>query len=753
MLAVALSIATACAPEDAPQRGPRRSAAVELEAIGEWPDSTPVVVQRFEFEGPELGGLSSSGAPLRWGEAKGNQPAGVLIPVGRKPFSVTIPRSDDAPFDTVRLVVSSKGYMRLLAATGWKTSEQCTSEYMERQAPIEPVLIEMSFTDMSDSKEVTLFFEQLTHDMRLHEVQLVRRPVSATVPDPTGPVEYVVLGDESRPARGLLPGVCLEGPVLAEEGTRFVVYAGLTSPAPEGSTSSVALTLEATGRPSTRTVVPLGVGWSKVEIAPLAGSGQGDCLLRIESEGGHPVVVTPPVQVGLERREERPETVLLITSDTHRADFVGFSKESRGALTPMLDSLAARGTIFHDAISSTSITNPSHASIFTGLSVRDTGVVGNVVTLSDRAETLAESFQAAGYRTVAAVSARHLVPWRSGLGQGFEVVNAPGGRMTRDGQLTTDAARGMFQEVGEDEDVFIWLHLFDVHTPYQPHEGITEQYYTGDPFAEKLAAIDPRAQAKWDKRIRDAEYLIALYKGEVSYLDSLVGDLLADVPRLGQGLIAFTADHGEALGELGLYWKHTGLYPNTLRVPLFLVGPGVPVGQSVSNPVQNAAIARTLHGLALAGEGDGPFIGRSLLDEDILEGTLEEPRYVVGANALSAGAFAGRWYLLLHLRKKGWGNPPGQPEHSLELYDLDEDPDCLVNVAAEHPEVLRGLRRGLVRWLASADASTSLAGGAPTGAAATADVAALGYATGESSTIGDRLIDPDCNCPRCVSCR
>ena len=130
MLAVALSIATACAPEDAPQGGPRRSAAVELEAIGEWPDSTPVVVQRLELNGPELGGLSSSGAPLRWVEAEGNQLAGVLVPVGRKPFGVTIPRSDDAPFDTVRLVVSSEGYMRLLAATGWETSAQRSSESM-----------------------------------------------------------------------------------------------------------------------------------------------------------------------------------------------------------------------------------------------------------------------------------------------------------------------------------------------------------------------------------------------------------------------------------------------------------------------------------------------------------------------------------------------------------------------------------------------------------------------------------------------
>ena len=631
---------------------------------------------------------------------------------------------------------------------------------MERQAPLEPALIEMSFDGASTTADPTLVFEQQTHALVIHEVQLVRRPASVRVPDPSGPPEFVAIGQESRPARGLLPGVALEGRVLADRGTSFVVHAGLLG-SPPGDASAVIrtdppmlrVTLQRGGARELVLDSTLTHAWSRAELeVPEWAEGE-ECVLRVESTGDQPVVASEVVQVGLPRRSERPDTVLLITSDTHRADFVGFSRDDRGATTPTLDALAARGTVFHDAISSTSITNPSHASIFTGLPVRDTGVVGNVVLLSERARTLAESFRDAGYRTLAAVSARHLTPWWSGLGQGFEVVEAPSNGMTRDGALTAQVARDLLGDVGADEDVFLWLHLFDVHAPYRPREGISERYYSGDPYSEKLAAIDPRAQARWDRKIRDAEYLIALYKGEVSYVDRLISDLLSDVPRLDRGLIAFTADHGEALGELGLYWKHTGLYPNTLRVPLLLAGPGVPVGRAVTSPVQNTALTRTLHDLALGEEGEGPFQGRTLVDEDVLDGTLEEPRYAVGPNALSAGAFAGRWYLLLHLKKKGWGNPPGQPAHSVELYDLSDDPDALVNVAAQHPDVLRQLRSGLVRWLASADPSSSLAGGAPTGAAATADVAALGYATGESSAIEDRLMDPDCDCPRCAAHR
>ena len=270
--------------------------------------------------------------------------------------------------------------------------------------------------------------------------------------------------------------------------------------------------------------------------------------------------------------------MLLVTSDTHRADHVGFTGGDRGALTPALNALAARGTVFEDAISATSITNPSHASIFTGLPVRDTGVVGNVELLSERAVTLAETFQDAGYRTVAAVSARHLTPWRSGLGQGFEVFDSPSEGMTRGGKATVEAVRELLAGAEADEDVFVWLHLFDVHAPYQPREGITERYYSGDPFSEALTRMDPRAVAKWNRKVRDAEYIMALYKGEVTYLDGLLGELLEEEPRLDQGLLAFTSDHGEALGEIGLYWNHKGLYPSTLRVPLLLVGPGGPGG-------------------------------------------------------------------------------------------------------------------------------------------------------------------------------
>lgn len=760
-LPVAGLLLAACGPE--PATGWFEVDAVELTARGEWPDTAPSVVEDLPIRADAVAAWRSNGVTPTFiaaadpaaadtaaadtaaaDTAAADTPGAVSIPRSTRPLALTLPRASEGPYDTVEVTVSTEGFLRLFAADGRIEADATRSEYLERQAPLAPEVLEFSLPTAGTADEVTLFINSMTHETRVHRVRLLLRPAAATVPSPFEPPRPVPVGDRSRPAVGLLPGVTLAGPALPVEGSRFEVHAA----APSGGPAQVELSLHAGGEALASVTSPVGPGWGRVELPAPAGAEGRECELRVTAPSGGPLLVSAPLHRGLPRRPERPGTVVLITSDTHRADHVGFAGRDRGALTPTLNALAARGTVFEDAISSTSITNPSHASIFTGLSVRDTGVTGNVVLLSEEAVTVAEVFQEAGYRTVAAVSARHLTPWRSGLGQGFDVFDAPSEGMTRDGRGTVDAARALLADVAPDEDLFLWLHLFDVHAPYRERPGITEQYYTGDPFAEELARIDPRAVARWNRRVRDAEYILALYKGEVTYLDGLLGDLLREEPRLDRGLLAFTSDHGEALGEIGLYWNHKGLYPSTLRVPLLLVGPGVPEGRRVGSPVENRSLATTLHGLALGAEG-APFAGRSLLDDEVLEGLLEEPRFVLGPNALSAGAFAGRWYLLFHLEQKGWGNPPGLPAHSCELYDLAADPDALVDVGAAHPDELRRLRAGLVRWLASADPADSLAGGAPTGAAVTADVAALGYATDRSSTIDGRLVDPDCACPRC----
>jgi arylsulfatase A-like enzyme len=322
-------------------------------------------------------------------------------------------------------------------------------------------------------------------------------------------------------------------------------------------------------------------------------------------------LLTQPV---LAKPAERAPTVLLITSDTHRADHVGFAGSRHDVLTPELDRLAARGLWFSNCVSTSNATQPSHVAILTGESPRDTRVIDNVTMLSGDATTLAERFRDAGWATWAAVSADHLDDANSGLGQGFDRMSAP-----RDYQRNASDTISRVETWLEGQrglPVFIWVHLYDAHTPYTPTEPFLAEHWPADknPFDAALpeARVPELARALMPEGLRDLDYMRACYRAEVTELDSQLPRLF-DHPRLRDGVIAFTADHGESLGAHGVYWDHRGLYPQTTQVPLVLAWPGSPRGMRSDRPVTNVDLARTL--LDLAGLPSVEMPGTSLVVE------------------------------------------------------------------------------------------------------------------------------------------
>lgn len=268
-------------------------------------------------------------------------------------------------------------------------------------------------------------------------------------------------------------------------------------------------------------------------------------------------------------------SVLLVTIDTLRADRVGCYGRA-GAGTAALDRLAAEGTRFERARTAVPITLPAHASILTGLYPMHHGVHDNgIATLGPAARSVVESFHTAGYSCAAFVSA-FVLSRRFGLDQGFAVYDEVRAQYALSGLVeerpadqTVDAALAWLATA--QEPFFLWVHLFDPHQPYRPPP----------PFAERFAA-DP-------------------YQGEIAFADAELARLLgAARTRAGERLlVAATADHGEGLGEHGERTHSAFLYDSTLRVPLILSGPGVPVGEVVAEPVLTIDIAPTL--LSLAG--------------------------------------------------------------------------------------------------------------------------------------------------------
>ncbi len=104
-----------------------------------------------------------------------------------------------------------------------------------------------------------------------------------------------------------------------------------------------------------------------------------------------------------------PTRVIIITMDTTRADFLscyGYPRKT----TPNLDKLARSGVRFSRAFCPMGITDPSHASIFTGAYPRSHGLLKNYRSITGEVGSLPETFQRRGYKTAAIISRTHLFP-------------------------------------------------------------------------------------------------------------------------------------------------------------------------------------------------------------------------------------------------------------------------------------------------------------------------------------------------------
>lgn len=285
-----------------------------------------------------------------------------------------------------------------------------------------------------------------------------------------------------------------------------------------------------------------------------------------------------------------PRNVVVITIDTLRADALGFAG-NKAVETPTLDRLAYQGRVWSQTHAHSVTTLPSHASLFTGLYPYEHGVRANGrFVLDGGVATMASRLRQRGFVTGAFVGAFPLDS-RFGLDQGFDTYDDD--YAVRDGDQTFRYSEREAREVvvratrwwreHEGRRRFLWMHLFDPHTPYEPPE----------PFASRFANQP--------------------YLGEVSAVDAALTPFLQSffAGREDPTLIVVTSDHGEGLGEHGELTHGLFAYEPTLRVPLVFWGPGVPGGVD-TRPARLVDILPTLLDL-LKIEPDPELTGTSLL--------------------------------------------------------------------------------------------------------------------------------------------
>ncbi|HEY2294966.1 MAG TPA: sulfatase [Thermoanaerobaculia bacterium] len=436
-----------------------------------------------------------------------------------------------------------------------------------------------------------------------------------------------------------------------------------------------------------------------------------DLLLQVDGSAAHaPEQPVPGVLWGspavYSRRDlpaaqqgsagDRPN-ILLIGIDTLRAEALGaWGREP--SPTPSLDRLASESDVWPDAYTVFNVTNPSFISMMTGLYGKNHGVYDLKTPLPPGHVTLARKLSAAGYYTLALISASHLGDHNSGLGQGFAEVQTATEQAAA--EKNVDATMSWLAYHSKNpKPFFIWLHLFDPHTPHTP----PEPYALGFRPAEAMGLAPVRAWIPFrqpEPRGFTEQVLGAdrdLYYGEVAYLDRQVGrlmDFLASRGLLRNTVVAVVADHGENLGEHGIRFRHVGLFDTTTHVPLMIRWPdrGAGQGRRFAGLVQTIDLYPTL--LAAAGLKADRVDGQDLRE---LTGNGRAGRRAVFSE------HAGR--LGVSVRTSDYryglnqGNAPFVPDGPV-LYDLKADPQETQSLAGRGLPVEKELNGLLLRWLA-----------------------------------------------------
>lgn len=429
--------------------------------------------------------------------------------------------------------------------------------------------------------------------------------------------------------------------------------------------------------------------------------------LRIREPRKTTAVVREPVP---------PRVVVVYVLDALRADAVGHLGSDLGA-TPCIDRLASEGAAFVNHFSVAPNTGPATKSLFTGWGYLRGRAIPETVS-----PTLAESFAAAGFRTVSVSSNPHL-SLSYGLVRGFEdVVFAPidesfGGVEERDPSVNDSADRvhaaalAWLDRLRPDERAMLYLHTLNPHNPYTPPEPYPSRFVrTGDSSIDggtkTLAAIrglEKEVTAADERRIRE------WYAAGVAYNDAALCSFVDEVGRRhgDDVLLVVTSDHGEELFDHGGVLHGFTLYDELVRVPLVLWWPDRIRPVRIESPTGTLDLTDALRALIsarpIATADAGSHLWKALGGSSNATGG---PRlHFATAPGLRRAAMvrSDRWKLILAPRPRfGWGMGRGRGRtHDAEyLFDLVADPEERVNLAGASDLEVDWLRSRLQRWLA-----------------------------------------------------
>ncbi len=427
----------------------------------------------------------------------------------------------------------------------------------------------------------------------------------------------------------------------------------------------------------------------------------------------------------------KPPNIVIVMADQLAPHFTGTYGHPL-VKTPNLDRLAARGARFDAAYCNAPLCAPARFSFLAGQLGSRIGAFDNASEFPASVPTLAHYLRLMGYRTCLAGKMHFVGPdqlhgfeervttdvypsdhaWTPNWEQADERIDKwyhnmdsvrEAGTAATTFQLEFDDEVGFFSrrrlfDYAKEKVAPFFMVLGFIH-PHDPYVARPEWWKLYDEAAIPLPEVaipwerqDPhskrvmrgieadRVEDITEQQVRNARHG---YFANTSYIDHKLGEVLRTLEEAGVAdntLVIFTSDHGDMLGERGLWYKMT-FFEQSARVPLVMAGPGVKPGLTVPNACSLIDLLPTLMEAAAAGGAAKPDLGQSLDGRSLLalaggekteDADLACVEYL--AECTAQPLFMIRRGNLKYIH--GAGDPP-------QLYDLAEDPRELVNLAED----------------------------------------------------------------------
>ncbi|MEN7535608.1 sulfatase family protein [Aurantiacibacter flavus] len=463
----------------------------------------------------------------------------------------------------------------------------------------------------------------------------------------------------------------------------------------------------------------------------------------------HPLAAQPSGPANAEVAEHKPRNIIFILIDDLRFDGMGFLQPQ--LQTPAIDRLARGGTYMPNTLVTSSLCSPSRATILTGMTARNHGIVDNTDSSEEGLTFFPAYLQEAGYST-AFIGKWHMgsatdAPragfdkWVSFKGQGEYYPNpdAAPGRETNfnvDGvevpqrgyitdELTDYAMNWLEHERDPDQPFMLYLSHKAVHSDPLPPPRYAGQYdnVTFDlPASSANTPENYEGKPMWVYNQRNTwhgldffynsdmsmqEYL-RYYYSTLSAVDDSVARILAYLEANDledDTLVVFTSDNGYLIGDHGLIDKRNAYQPS-VQVPMVVYAPGaVPAGAVNPGRIRNLDFAPTFLSLAgvdlppqFEGHNAWPLMSGAIPTDQWQPDDFIYEYYWEWTFPMTPGTFAIVRDNLKYIQYYGIYDTE-------ELYDLAQDPEEMHNLI-EDPDFLEAkvaMRQALFDQLADDD--------------------------------------------------